>query len=322
MYLLHLAKSKCGIINVTLSKSITFTGRLSLYEDRIRKTLSIKSEVNLTEVHVLISSCLAFLGAMLVLVFVSGQTGALARPMTQSEFISVQMALNCIAKNDYTGAVARIKPIAAAGVPEAQLMLGTMYQEGRGINKDYPEAMKLFKLAGAQGNLKARLCVGVMYFKGWGVPKDYRQAAQWFIASGNTDPDSQNNLGYLYLKGLGVPKDLDKAFQLFQRAANGGNADAKQALGQMYYSGTTVTKDFGEGRKWFEASAKQKCAQAQYKLGVMSLNGEGAEADSAAAGKWFQLAEPGLVEQAKLGDEEAVADLKELKDKYGSYLLK
>jgi len=270
-----------------------------------------------------LASRIAYRGVTLIALFAVAPIAAWARPMTATEFASVQTAMTCIARNDYPGAVSRLRPIAAAGVPEAQVMLASMLQEGgHGIQRDYAEALKWYKAAAEQGNLKARLCTGVIYVKGWGTKKDYRQAAQWFVAAGDRDPDAQNNLGYLYLKGLGVPKDLSKAFQLFQRAANGGNADAKEAIGQMYYSGTTVEKDFSEARKWFQSAAQQKCAAAQYKLGVMSVNGDGAAVDEAAARKWFQMAQPGLVEQAKLGDEDAAADLKELTSSYAVYLSK
>ena len=45
---------------------------------------------------------------------------------------------------------------AEAGSPDAQAMLGWMYEVGRGVPKDLGEAVRWFRLAAAQGNTVAR----------------------------------------------------------------------------------------------------------------------------------------------------------------------
>ena len=68
---------------------------------------------------------------------------------------------------------------AEQGDATAQLNLGLMYFNGRGVPKDVVEAARLFRLAAEQGNVTAQFQLGVMYALGQGVPKDDVQAYAW-----------------------------------------------------------------------------------------------------------------------------------------------
>ena len=55
------------------------------------------------------------------------------------------------------------------------------YFEGKNnIKKDYLKALSLYKQAAKQGNCKAQYMIGYMYHNGLGVEKDYREAFYWF----------------------------------------------------------------------------------------------------------------------------------------------
>ncbi len=72
---------------------------------------------------------------------------------------------------------------AAQGNAEAQLYLGNMYRQGKGVAQDYTEALKWLKLAAAQGDALAQYALGFMYDQGQGVAQDYARAHMWFNLS-------------------------------------------------------------------------------------------------------------------------------------------
>ncbi len=77
--------------------------------------------------------------------------------------------------------------LAEKGQVEAQLELGTMYLEGRGVQQSYPEALKWFRKAADKGNAAAQFHLGVMYAKGLGVPRDYDEAVNWLTLAARQD---------------------------------------------------------------------------------------------------------------------------------------
>ena len=91
---------------------------------------------------------------------------------------------------DYATALKELLPLAEQGNASAQVSLGLMYHEGRGVAQDYSEAARWYRLAAEQGSADAQLNLGVMYGQGQGVAQDYIHAHIWFNlagASGNAD---------------------------------------------------------------------------------------------------------------------------------------
>lgn len=61
----------------------------------------------------------------------------------------------------------------------AQVMLGALYYDGRGVPKDLQQALRWFSLAAHQGDALAQLRLGLMLSGDPGVPKDLVQAHMW-----------------------------------------------------------------------------------------------------------------------------------------------
>ena len=80
---------------------------------------------------------------------------------------------------DYATALREIKPLAEKGYDLAQLVLGMMYDSGKGVPQDYKAAAKWYRLAAEQGHAAAQFNLGVMYEYGEGVPRDYKTALKW-----------------------------------------------------------------------------------------------------------------------------------------------
>ncbi|KAI8909549.1 hypothetical protein EDD86DRAFT_205691 [Gorgonomyces haynaldii] len=95
------------------------------------------------------------------------------------------------------------------GHPEAQNMLGELYETGEGSEleegPDIPKALGFYRQAVSQGNARAMF-----------------------------------NLGSLHEQGVGCVKDLDRALKLYNESARLGNTDARQRLDELEAIGISL----------------------------------------------------------------------------------
>jgi TPR repeat protein len=147
---------------------------------------------------------------------------------------------------------------AAQGNADAQVNLGLMYAEGRGVPKDDAQAVGWFRRAADQGNAVGQKNLAVMYFNGRGVPKDDTQAFAWFSkAAEQGNPDAQNNLALMYAEGRAVPKDDSKAIAWYRKAADQGNEIAKRNLAAVIENG-----------RGFSANPNSSAVSPEIELGI------------------------------------------------------
>jgi uncharacterized protein len=106
----------------------------------------------------------------------------------------------------------RLREAAQKGDVKAQVKLGKLYEfpdvsfPTHGPN--YGEAMKWFRKALAQGSSEAMDEIGTMHQQGWGVQRDPGEAVTWYRKAAQTgDAEGQWNLGLAYEAGSGVKKD-------------------------------------------------------------------------------------------------------------------
>src|ERR1700730_4103544 len=77
---------------------------------------------------------------------------------------------------DYATAMAELRPLAVQGDADAQLLVGFMYQDGEGVQKDSAEAIHWYKLSADQGNKNAQFNMGILYEFGRGVAVNLKEA--------------------------------------------------------------------------------------------------------------------------------------------------
>lgn len=137
---------------------------------------------------------------------------------------------------DLTGVETSVlRQSAEAGDQQAQLMMGTMYEDGvGGLSSDLREAAYWYEQAARQGYPKAQYNLGLLYEDGRGVKQNYKQAAYWYDKAAESGfSEAQNNLGVLLILGKGVKMDKKKAEALFSEAARNGNANAQRNLSML-----------------------------------------------------------------------------------------
>jgi hypothetical protein len=122
----------------------------------------------------------------------------------------------------YADAISLFRIAADQGNADAQVNMGSFYENGRGVTQDYVEAMRWYRRAADQGDRDGQVAVGLLYEYGRGVTLDYVEAMSWCRkAADQGDRNAQNLIGTLYSNGLGVPRDLQQAGQWFSKARGG-----------------------------------------------------------------------------------------------------
>ncbi|WP_231288401.1 hypothetical protein [Mariprofundus ferrooxydans] len=137
------------------------------------------------------------------------------------------------------------------------------------------------------GNSHARYLLGLMFHEGVGVEKDDLQAIEMFMLAARQGlPEAQSALGLMYYQGVGVKRNLGKAKRWLNKAARRGDANAQYCLG-LIYADSGSHKGEVEAATWWRRAARQGHAQAQHNLAVLYLKGAVPDNDGVAAMEWF-----------------------------------
>ena len=187
--------------------------------------------------------------------------------------------------------VERLRGRAEKGDTDAQVDLGNLYFEGKGIPQDYAEAVRWYRLAVEQGSARGQNNLGISYANGSGVPMNKEEAARWYrLAADQGLAAAQSNLGFLYSTGQGVSMNKAEAARWYRLAAEQGQARAQTNLGRLYQDGQGVPMNKEEAARLYRLAAEQGDASAQFNLGFLYQNGEGVPMNYAEAARWYRLA--------------------------------
>ena len=170
---------------------------------------------------------------------------------------------------------------AEQGDAEAQLRLGAMYIDGRGVTKDVTKALEWYHKSADQGYVKAQNVLGWVYGQGLGVPSDHEEAVKWLRkAADQGSVPARVALGTYRFKSL-LDKTLGQPM---------GIAQTQYKLGTAYADGRGVAKDPKEAVKWLLKSAEKGYPAAQHRLGDMHCAGQGTPRDTVRGYAWFSVA--------------------------------
>ncbi|WP_404479017.1 tetratricopeptide repeat protein [Novosphingobium sp. BL-52-GroH] len=175
-----------------------------------------------------------------------------------------------LARNPREAAQA-IRDAALRGSAAAQLVLGQLLLDGRGMARDAQAGLSWFERATEGGDAEAWNMVGRCHEKGWGVPQDYGRAAGYFeeaIARGHVW--AKVNLAQILMR-LGDPADRPRAFALFRQAAGEGNLKAINSLARFLEEGWVVPADPAEAARLYGIAADRGDHWAQFNLATLLL---------------------------------------------------
>jgi TPR repeat protein len=196
--------------------------------------------------------------------------------------------VNAFLAQKYKLAMARLKPFAESGSAKAQSYVGSMYESGRGVERNYTEAIRWFLMAAEHSDPYSQSHVGYLYEKGLGTARDEKVAAQWYAKAAEQGNDySEARLASMYRDGRGVAQDFQQAANWFSKAADQGSTWAQVNLGLLYVKGQGVPLDHAKGIVLLRNAADQNDSDAQYNLGWAYESGTGVSKDTQEAIKWY-----------------------------------
>jgi hypothetical protein len=129
---------------------------------------------------------------------------------------------------------------------------------------DFAQARRLWMPLAQAGDPRAQYMLGYMAENGQGRAWSNHDAAAWYrLAANQSYPQAQVALGKLYLRGMGVPRDPGQAAAQFQQAAEEGYGPAQFQYALALFHGTGVAQDFHQALRWFRAAARNGVAEAE-----------------------------------------------------------
>jgi hypothetical protein len=196
-------------------------------------------------------------------------------------------------------------------IPAAHI-LGILDESRYGGEGTLPRAVKHLIRAGKAGYAPSQYELGVIYYTGGdGVPQDKTRAGAWLVqAAKNGNADALYTCGRMYDLGEGGAKaDPQKALAYYKEAAVKGQPDAQDAIGLSFYLGQGLPKNDNWARVWFERAAEGGSADAMFNLAVMEAKGEGGKQDLVTAYAWLKLAQREGLDKAGPAADELAAKL-------------
>jgi len=153
-----------------------------------------------------------------------------------------------------------------------------------GVSRNEPAASDYFRRSAELGYPQAQVVLGYLYDVGSVVPQDSGQAADWYRkAAGQDDRLADWLLGRLYYTGTGVPRDLNTAESWLQKSAHQGDPFGQYLLGLVRLE----RSDYPKAADWFRKAAVQGLPLAQQHLGELLKQGQGVNEDKFEAYVWL-----------------------------------
>lgn len=172
----------------------------------------------------------------------------------------------------------------------ADLSLGRMYLEGRGVERDLASARKHLNVVldariSGTDEMRAEAMQLIASF----TEDNPLQQAQYFLK--NTRDYSIDQIND-QIRKIDSFLHLDKAkqlfFKLFLLNAQKGEASSQYQVGYWYLNGFYTEKDLEEAAYWIQKAADQKGPYAECKIGYMYEKGLYFNADLDVAEKWYK----------------------------------
>lgn len=167
--------------------------------------------------------------------------------------------------------MAALQGAADAGQPLALYRLGTMYENGEGVEKDPVKAFGYFSQ----------------------IANDHADAAPKGLEA-DIVAESFVKVGEYYKEGLpdaGIKADSNRSHALLMHAASYfGDADAQYRVGQLYLDENELGVNPLQSARWMQLAARKGHVAAQAQLGEMLFNGQGIQAQPVEGLMWLNVA--------------------------------
>jgi len=211
------------------------------------------------------------------------------RFQVQSREVTVEQ-LRDLLRGKLQDAIRWILVAAQGGITPAQVVLGQLLLDGKGIVCDRAAAFGWFLKAADAGDVEGANMVGRCYEQGWGVAVDFSIATRYFaIAAQAGHLWGKVNLAQMLMR-MGDQRDFSRCLVLFRQVAESGTGKARlkamNSLARFLEEGWAGPVDRAGAAFWYLKAASLGDHWAQYNLAtILYRQGNGAE-----AGRWLENA--------------------------------
>ncbi len=162
-------------------------------------------------------------------------------------------------------------------IPEAQVILGNVYADGRlGVPQNFQEAATLYLQAANQGLANAQYNYGFFAERGLGMPQNLQIAVDMYRRAAPTFPNAQFRIGYILQQHPNtVSIELNNPIYWYCTAAVHGHREAQLLLGFHYLNGgeSLAACPNNHAIHWFSLAAANGSTRAMFQLANLYLEG-------------------------------------------------
>ncbi len=199
-----------------------------------------------------------------------------------------------VANQNDRAALQRLRERAEANHVEAQLTLGWLYFQGKGVRQSAREGAKWMELAYRSGDPLATWFRGMAAIGQADRPKGKARKSRGleFIqqAADRGEPLGELSLGIFHANGEHVQKNDQTAVRWLRKAVDRGMPFAESMLAGMYLEGRGVDRNLDEAVRLLRSSAARQDPTGQYYLGLLHEKGFGVKKDAGQARRLYRAA--------------------------------
>lgn len=153
--------------------------------------------------------------------------------------------------------------------------VGTIYENGNGIDKDNKKARYFYAIACNNDNSDG--CKNLELMKKQETYSKHFKQAREYCNTGNAL--ACGDVGSMYYEGLGVSQDIGLASIFFKKACDEGNMNSCRWLGNLYYHGKGIEKNYFIAFESFKKDCDAGNASSCLYAGSLYKNGQGTRLD-------------------------------------------
>lgn len=188
-------------------------------------------------------------------------------------------------KSNSPGALKQLESIAQKGDPDAQNMMGWLYDNAKyGVRKNPSSAVAFFKSAANQGNEVAIYNIGVLSYYGRGMPLNVNTAYEWFMRAAQSKLVTRACVRAAVL-GIQSKKEPFQIDTNVQCATNRGSATGYFLRGKLEYQAGR----FNAASGWLIKAANAMEPNAPWLLSRLYSHSPGLSIDNVLAAGWWEI---------------------------------
>jgi S1-C subfamily serine protease len=173
----------------------------------------------------------------------------------------------------------------------------------------FDEALRIWQTLADQGDANAQINLGAMYDNGKGVPEDPATAVKWYsLAALQGNRQAQYYLGLMYASGRGVALDMSAATEWYFKAAQQGFAKAQFNLGLLYTEFPALSESDSPTKHRPQMAVKPGSDVTHYKPDMNAASRKGAAKNQEIAIEWFYKSGLSYLEKNRFVDASGAAD--------------